>query len=1131
VTEPRAFERRIVSVLFADLVGFTPLSEGLDPEDVATIQDAYFATVRSVMERHGGQLEKFIGDAVMAVFGLPRSRDDDAERAVGAGLALISAVEALSAQLGLEPGRLQVRVGINSGEVVSAESGPDTGRVTGDTVNVSARLQAAAQPSQVLVGELTAFAVAATVELQPVEPLTLKGKAEPVRAAVATRLLPRPDRSRAMGSLRAPLIGREEQLERLRASLAEAEGTTGWLVVAPPGVGKSRLLAELAEKVGGVASVRRAQVRVGGASPFEPIAQLLLGILGLSGADGTDALRAALNEPMAAAGVPPARAAVLLDEAMLLVEAPRRDGGAVRPPATDRDREFAAWLDLFDVLERREARQRRRSVWLVEDLHWAAPDLLAFLDAALARSGTRAVVASTRPALLQGLRGEGAPLAGYQRLELEPLAPLDAAQLVRRLVGELLPAELVERIVARADGNALFIEELLRSWISVGMLLPDPSRAGWRLAGSPEELPLPATVQAIYAGQLDDLPANVRRLARRASVAGRRFVRGSLPALEIDDPDALDDLRTRALLVGPQPALLGEAFAYRHALLRDAGYASLARLERAELHVRLARWLEEAAATRAGLIAAEIAQHYTDALEALPQLAQQLPVGVSREQLTELAARWLELAAAQAVATAAPLTAATQLRRALELTPPDDSAALARRWLLLAEAIGFSANMDEAVAALDRAIELYGAELDATERGPGDAAAAAAARDGYGRAVALRGMLRIEQLQFVEAERAASEALDRLGADRDDLPVARVRYLRAWARVAYSPSNDVRDDLRRAHATAVAVGERQLELDARAMLDEISADEGEISVDEFLEGRRRIFELGMELGQVRRALAALRAMALMGAERGRDDAEELLGRALELAEAHAATEEQAWAHYAFSEVHLLDGRWEDAWHHGLAALEIAEEHAYLRPIVRTWSVLTALAHAQGQVEELQRAYAWFDPRRAIFPDSPFGRMMHGAVDARAAARGLRGPFATDESLLDAWGESFGLPSWYAAVEEIVGSWIADGRHALADEAIERMHRWDATTSVLGFASIELLEGQLRLAQGDRAAASTAARRALEHADEVAAPWWSLRAIRLLEACAAATPEQLARAASLAAPLGLDPQLPLLAVTS
>src|SRR5215217_8882194 len=162
-----ATERRIVTVLFADLVGFTALSDELDAEDVVTVQDAYFEMVRETVGRYGGVLEKFIGDAVMAVFGAPRARDDDAERAVRAGLALISGVEQLAARLGLEPGALQLRVGVNSGEVVHATSGPNAGRVTGDTVNTAARLQSAARPDTVVVGELTALTVGESVELAP----------------------------------------------------------------------------------------------------------------------------------------------------------------------------------------------------------------------------------------------------------------------------------------------------------------------------------------------------------------------------------------------------------------------------------------------------------------------------------------------------------------------------------------------------------------------------------------------------------------------------------------------------------------------------------------------------------------------------------------------------------------------------------------------------------------------------------------------------------------------------------------------------------------------------------------------------------------------------------------------------
>src|SRR3990170_548458 len=213
--EPAAMERRIVTVLFADLVGFTPLSERLDAEDVAAIQDAYFASVRGTIERYGGVVEKFIGDAAMAVFGAPRARDDDAERAVRAGLALIGAVEQLGTTLELDPGELQLRVGVNSGEVVHATSGPDAGRVTGDTVNTAARLQSAADPGRVLLGELTALAVREAIELTEMGEVSLKGKAEPVRVWEAVAVRNEPSRDAAMGELHAPTLGRDAELVRL----------------------------------------------------------------------------------------------------------------------------------------------------------------------------------------------------------------------------------------------------------------------------------------------------------------------------------------------------------------------------------------------------------------------------------------------------------------------------------------------------------------------------------------------------------------------------------------------------------------------------------------------------------------------------------------------------------------------------------------------------------------------------------------------------------------------------------------------------------------------------------------------------------------------------------------------------
>ncbi len=296
MTEEEQLERRIVTVLFADLVGFTTLSEQFDAEDVAHIQDSYFAAVRETIARYGGRLEKFIGDAAMAVFGVPRSRDDDAERAVRAGLALVGGVQQIGARLGLDEDALRLRVGINTGEVVLAASGSNEGRVTGDIVNTSARLQSAALPDGVLVGEATALAIADIAELGSPAALELKGKAEPTRAFPVLGF--RSDRSReaAMGGLRAAMLGREHEMADLHTALERtvAGGVERWLIIAPPGVGKSRLLQEVAAHIASVDAcvAWRSRTRPDAVSPFEAVATLLAD----AGAADAEHLRRALDE-------------------------------------------------------------------------------------------------------------------------------------------------------------------------------------------------------------------------------------------------------------------------------------------------------------------------------------------------------------------------------------------------------------------------------------------------------------------------------------------------------------------------------------------------------------------------------------------------------------------------------------------------------------------------------------------------------------------------------------------------------------------------------------------------------------------------------------------------------------------
>ncbi|MFY9579799.1 MAG: adenylate/guanylate cyclase domain-containing protein, partial [Gaiellaceae bacterium] len=467
----RVVERRIVTVLFADLVGFTSLSERLDAEDVSLIQDSYFDAVRETIERHGGVLEKFVGDAAMAVFGTPRVRDDDAERAVRAGLALVAAVSRLGASLGLEEGALQLRVGVNSGEAVHGEATADRGPVTGDTVNVAARLQAAASPGSVVAGEVTALAVADAIELERIGELELKGKAEAIPAWQALGVYPERSRERALGGLRAPMIGRGDELRELAGSLGD--GAQRIVVVAPPGVGKTRLL----EEFNGQAAVRgaallRERLRPDLLSPFEPVGQLVRSI-----GDPGDLV----------ARLPGGRGDVVRD-ALTAVIAPV---GTASGFAEERDRLFAAWLEGLDALS-----GDAPAAWLVEDLHWASSDLLAFLDFAgrEPRARGRLILGTTRPALLESA---AAWCAGATVLHLEPLPQEETAALVRGLVGDVLPRELVDRIAERSGGNALFVEELLRTWVSTGALAQDGQ--AWTLVADPQAVGLPATVQAIYA--------------------------------------------------------------------------------------------------------------------------------------------------------------------------------------------------------------------------------------------------------------------------------------------------------------------------------------------------------------------------------------------------------------------------------------------------------------------------------------------------------------------------------------------------------------------------------------------------------------------------------------------------------
>lgn len=1087
----RVVERRIVTVLFADLVGFTALSERLDLEDVATVQHAYFAAVRETLERHGGRVEKFIGDAIVAVFGVPRVREDDALRGVRAALALASAVERVAGQMDLEEGTLRVRVGVNTGEAVYAETdGPERGPVTGDVVNVAARLQAAAPPGGTLVGEATMLAVAHAIELEAVGALELKGKRQPVRAWRAVSALADASRERAMGSLRAPTIGRARELATLVGALGRARSgaTERVVLIAPPGVGKSRLIRELAAQARD-ALVLSARCRTEVGAPFDVVAELMRAALGPGGTQAGDVvgdLSAAATRFMSRE-----RGAVVAAEIAWLFGT----GARTTPSGLEREQRFDAWLDVIDALA-----AQRPVLCLVEDAHWAGADLLAFI----ARAGTRAsprgrlIVATARP----GLRAAApAFVDGSARvLELSPLGPVDARTLVLALVGGALAEDLVSRIVARSDGNPLFIEELLRAWASAGVLAHVDG--AWRLGVDPTDVPIPTSVQAIYAGELDDLPAGARAAARRGAVAGRRFPPAVLPRLGVTDPDAIRPLVTRALVSGPHvDALIGEAYAFRHALLRDAGYASLARADRARLHVRFARWLEDATADRLADAAELIATQYESALAERPELGTSLTDGSTREELAVLASTWLERAAERAWGLAAHATAADLLRRSLAHTAEDAVIDRARRLSRLGEILGASGDMDSGARTLAESADMF---RDALALSDGDTTAA---RGGYASATARLASVWNQQLRFADAEALADAALREIG-ERRDRETAMLLTARATNAVAYRARwPQAEDDVARALAIARELGDTALELEGlRAHIVVENERSGRIDGATL----ERIEALARAHGSWDAAISSMRLRATdLGRWGQAASARALYDAATEVATARGLVSQELWTDYARAELAFVEGDWDHALRRARHAIEMGERSANHRVVARASFVAAPIAAARGDAATLRSLFDWHERYRAGFPDSAYVRLMVGALTLHLGRLGLGDGAAPDPERLErSLDPVLDDPSAADAAITVFDAWIAGGLLAPARMALERLTRTSGAADAppLARGTAALIEARV-LAHAGETAAEAAARRALGQFRSLAAPWWAARALGTLEAIGAATGDE------------------------
>jgi class 3 adenylate cyclase len=603
---PEAAERKVVTTLFADIVGFTALGERHDPEDIDAALRGFYGLARTIVERYGGVVEKYIGDAVVGLLGVPLAHEDDAERAVRAALDLVAHMRELP-EVGGE--RLQVRCAVNTGPaLVRLDARPETGEgvLVGDAVNTCARLLSEAPAMGVVAGEMTQRLSARAIAYEELPAVAAKGKAEPVRRWLARGQ--RAQRGMFTGSLaETPMVGREVELATLDALLAKAiaSSTPQFVVVSgEAGIGKSRLVGELYRLIDERPEFF-VQWRQGHCPPygedlaFWALREIVLAHVGVVRSDDTEAIEAKLD---VAFGDGP-YAAPLLERLRPVV--------GLRAESSSSEDSFAVWESAFEAIASSKA-----TVLVVEDLHWASRPTLDFLDhyAGTAASLPLLVVVTARPEFLEEHPDVLAPDAHVTRLPLKALTPDEIRRLAAALPGSSEPV-LVDTLVESCGGNPLFAEELARHLAEGGQESPERRSPQWSDAPGPE------SISALIEARLDALPPDERNLLADASVVGRVFWPGALAAIGARDSTSLqaslDSLEAREFLRLSSDSLQpGEVeYTFWHALTRDAAYGRLPRAVRAIKHDAVADWMAQTTGSATGPTADLVAHHRWTALE------------------------------------------------------------------------------------------------------------------------------------------------------------------------------------------------------------------------------------------------------------------------------------------------------------------------------------------------------------------------------------------------------------------------------------------------------------------------------------------------------------------------------------
>jgi class 3 adenylate cyclase len=648
--QPSREERKVVTALFADLVGFTSRAEQMDPEEVRAVLAPYHSRLRTELESHGGTVEKFIGDAVMALFGAPASHEDDPERAVRAAIAIRDWAR--------EAGSLELRIAVTTGEALihlSARPSEGEGMASGDVVNTAARLQSAAPINGILVDETTYRATEPVIAYEKHAPVSAKGKAEPVAVWQAVEA-----RARFGAEVAAPvtpLVGREQERELLASALdrAKTERTVQLVtLVGVPGIGKSRLVAELFQII--VDNPELVTWRQGRSLPYGDgvtywaLGEMVKNQAGILETDIAEEAAQKLQEEVARLFADDAEARSVEARLRLLVGIE-----ATAEHAEDKRAEsFYAWRRFFEELA-----DKRPAVLVFEDLHWADDDLLDFIDHLVDWSADVPLlcICTARPELLDRRPAWGGGKPSASTISLSPLSDEETARLLGVLLERaVLPAEQQTALLARAGGNPLYAEQFAR-------MLAE--------RGDADEQGLPETVQGIIAARLDGLEPDQKALLQDAAVVGRVFWAGALLQMDGRDRPAVEEslhalARKEFVRRERRPSVEGESeYGFLHLLVRDVAYGQIPKAARSEKHRAVAEWM--ASLGRAEDHAEMLAHHYLEAL-AYAQAA-----GNVDRALEERARHALRGAGDRALGLNAFAAAARFYRSALDLWPPEDA--------------------------------------------------------------------------------------------------------------------------------------------------------------------------------------------------------------------------------------------------------------------------------------------------------------------------------------------------------------------------------------------------------------------------------------------------------------------------